>query len=905
MKKITDSNAEHKWHSLSSEDVLQKLDAKVSGLDNAQVQERLSNFGPNILAPKKKESLFFIFIHQFANPLVYILLAAAIVKFTFKGILDGSVIVGVLLFMALIGFIQEAKARKAMEALQRMVSLKSKVKRDNKLIEIEPKDIVPGDIISLESGDRVPADARLIEAVNFKTNEAAFTGESMPAEKNSGNTAAHDAAITERINMVYMGTNVTSGRADAVVVSTGMETEIGKIAGAMQDIESEKTPLQKSIQTLSHYLIVIVLIACVLLALAGLWRQISLVDIFMLAVSAAVAAIPEGLPAVVTVVLAIGMQIMARNNAIIRKLVAVETLGSTTVICSDKTGTLTLNQMTVGRLFCDDKVIDVTGSGYEPKGEFLEDNKSIHLPLKDSFQKLLIAGTLCNDASLTKKGDYYDIIGDPTEGALVAAAAKAEIYKDEIEKKFPRIDEITFESEKQYMASMHRHDDKNIVWVKGSAEKIISMCGKILKKEQVSELTEDEKNKILETNEDLAKNAMRVIAAAFTECPPDTKKIDEESLPGSLIFIGLFGMIDPPRNEAIKAVAQCQAAGIKVVMVTGDNKITAKAIADQLGLSGGNAISGPELSRLSTEDLHSRIEDISVFARIEPLHKLRIIEAFKSRGEIVAMTGDGVNDAPALEAANIGIAMGVTGTDVAKEACDMVLADDNFATIVVAVEEGRAIFNRLRNVILFQLSTCFGELLVLISCVFFIGISPLLPLQILWINLVTGAMLSIPLGLEPKMGTELKQPPREPKVGLLYTGMMMRVAFFAGFYAVLSTIIFALLFRRIPFEEASTIIFCSVVLFEWVLAFNSRSDEVTIFKIGVFKNRWMIGAVIIALLLQLSVIYIPFFQMPFSTIPLKPHQWAIALIPGLIIFFTETLRKIFFPKLFVKGKYNK
>lgn len=896
--------SEKKWHSFTLDDVLQKLDAKTAGLTHQQAQQRLSQFGPNILAPKKKESLLLIFIHQFASPLVYILLAAAIVKFTFKGLLDGSVILSVLLFMAIIGFIQEAKARKAMDALQKMVSLKSKVKRDNKLVEIEPADIVPGDIIALESGDRVPADARLVEAQNLKTNEAAFTGESMPSEKYTG-SVSHDASITDRTNMVYMGTNVTSGRAAAVVISTGMSTEIGKIAGAMRDIESEKTPLQKSIQSLSRYLIVIVLVACVLLAVVGLWRQIPLVDVFMLAVSAAVAAIPEGLPAVVTIVLAIGMQIMARNNAIIRKLVAVETLGSTTVICSDKTGTLTLNQMTVGRLFCDNRIVEVTGSGYDPQGEFRENNNNLSLPLDDAFQKLLTAAALCNNASLVKKENNYEIIGDPTEGALVTVAEKAGIQKKDAEKNSPRIDEITFESEKQYMAVLNRADNKNILWLKGSPERVISMCGKIYTARKISGFTDEQKNEISKVNEDFARNAMRVIAAAFNEYPSDTKKINEDSLPGNLIFIGLFGMIDPPRDEAVKAVSQCQDAGMKVVMVTGDNRITAKAIADQLGLSTGKALSGSELSQLSTEDLHSQIEDISVFARIEPLHKLRIIEAFKSRGEIVAMTGDGVNDAPALESANIGIAMGITGTDVAKEACDMVLADDNFATIVVAVEQGRAIFNRLRNVLLFLLSTCFGELFILLLCVFFLGLSPLTPLQILWINLVTGAMMSIPLGLEPETGDELKQPPRDPKIGLLYFGMISRITYFASFYAILSTIIFVLLLQTIPVKQASTIIFCSVVVFEWALAFTARSDEITIFKLGVFKNRWMVGALLIAILLQLSVIYVPAFQRPFTTTALTLPQWLVALIPGFIIFIAETARKIYRPKLFNRGKYDK
>ncbi len=888
---------------MSADEVLRELASALSGLDNKEAENRLSRYGPNLLTGRKKTPVIFILLHQFANPLVYILLAAAVVKFTFKGALDGSVILGVLLFMALIGFVQEMRARKAMEALLHLASPKARVKRGNNPGEIPANQVVPGDIISLEAGNRVPADARLIEAVNLKANESAFTGESMPAEKIL-DAVGEGTPIAERKSMVYMGTSITYGRATAVVVATGMATEIGKIAGAMQDIKAEKTPLQKSIKILGHYLIGIVLVACALLVVIGVFRGIPKIDIFMLAVSAAVAAIPEGLPAVVTVVLAIGMQLMARRNAIIRKLVAVETLGSATVICSDKTGTLTLNQMTVGRIFCEDRWIELTGTGYHIKGQFKENDNPLALPLGGPLEQLLMAGVLCNDATIKNQQECCDILGDPTEGALVVAAAKAGLQKQELEKKYPRIAEIPFQSENQYMATLHRQDNSRIAYVKGSPEKILSLCSQVLKKTGPAAMADNEKQSVLQANEAMAKDAMRVIALAYAEYPDGTDTINEESLSGRLVLSGLAGMIDPPREEAIKAVASCKDAGIKVVMVTGDNKITAESTARQLGLAEGKAISGAELAKISDEDLHAQIEDFSVFARIEPLHKLRIIDAFKSRGQVVAMTGDGVNDAPALESANIGIAMGITGTDVAKEAADMVLADDNFASIITAVEEGRAIFNRLRNVIFFLLSTCFAELLILLVCVLFIGKAPLLPLQILWINLVTGALMAIPLGLEPKTGTELTQPPRHPKVGLLFPGMLLRISFFAGLFAALAALIFNWLNERLPFEEASTIIFCSVVVFEWFIAFNSRSDEITIFKLGALRNRWLIGAVGIALLLQISVIYVPFMRVPFSTVPLKLSEWSIALLPGLIVFLIETIRKTISPTIFSLGKFR-
>ncbi len=898
-----DKQEQKNWHAISGEDALRELQSKISGLDENEAAKRLSERGQNVLTGRKKTPAFFILLHQFASPLVYILLVAAAVKFSIKGILDGSVILGVLLFMALVGFVQEMRAMKAMEALLRMTSPKAKVRRNGQLREVAAKEIVPGDILILEAGSSVPADARLIEAVNLQTNESAFTGESMPAGKSAANVS-ENATIADRKSVVYMGTNVTYGRAVAVVVNTGMSTEIGKIAGAMKDIKAEKTPLQKSIDTLGRYIIGIVLTSCALIVAIGFFRQIPAIDLFMMAVSAAVAAIPEGLPAVVTAVLAIGMQLMAKRNAIIRKLVAVETLGSATVICSDKTGTLTLNQMTVRGIFSEGRLAEVTGTGYEPKGEFKENEKTLKIETNGFLHHLLMAGALCSDAAIKNDKDGYQILGDPTEGALVVAAAKAGFDKEETEKKYPRIAEIPFQSEQQYMATLHRQDQSRIVYVKGSPEKVLSLCGHVLKDSRAVALTEDEKNAVFAANEKMAKEAMRVIALAYAEHPGEGDALEESHFSGRLVLAGLAGMIDPPRDEAIKAVASCKDAGIKVVMVTGDNKITAESIARQLGINEGKAIGGTDLAKLSDDDLRAQIEDFSVFARIEPLHKLRIIDAFKSSGHIVAMTGDGVNDAPALESANIGIAMGITGTDVAKEAADMVLADDNFASIITAVEEGRAIFNRLRSVLLFLLSTGFGELLILLSCVLFVGKAPLFPLQILWINLVTGTLMAVPLGVEPKVGNELKQPPRHPKVGLLFPGLLWRVAFFSVFFTICSTLIFSWLVPRVEIEKASTIIFCGVVVFEWLIAFNCRSDQMSIFKLGFFRNRWLLGAVGAAVLLQLLVVYAPFMQSPFSTVPLNGSDWAIVLISGMALFWVETFRIRFFPKLFNMGKFQ-
>jgi len=893
------------WHLLRTDEALPALNSKRSGLTETDAKARLSQYGPNELKGKKKTPPILVFLRQFLSPLIYVLLVAVIISVIVEHFIDAGVIMGVLLLNAAIGFIQETRAEKAMEALIQMAAPRATVRRDGRVRLIPAKQIVPGDILLLETGDRVPADARLIEVSNLKVNEAMLTGESMPVDKHT--EALHEEVpMAERKNMVHMGTTVNYGRATAMAVRTGMATDIGRIATAIQEIKPEKTPLQKNISKLSRYIVALFLAICALLVIVGVLKGLAWLDVFLLAVAAAVSAIPEGLPAVLTVVLAVGMRIMARRNAIIRKLVAVETLGSATVICSDKTGTLTLNEMTVQRLYVDGQWIEVTGEGYVPRGEFRRDGQIVNPENERPLTLLLRIGTLCNDALLTRREDdeCCDIFGDPTEGALLVAATKAGMNKEKLEKTFPRLDEIPFQSEKQYMATLHPRDGGRIAYVKGAVERLLSLSKYIMKGDRAVPLAEADVQAIMEATDSLAKQALRVIATAYVEFPSELEDLKDEDIRGNLVFVGLVGMADPPREETKEAVRLCQQAGIKVMMITGDHKLTAESIAHQLGLPTGKAVTGVELQQMSDGELSRQIEDISVFARIEPLHKLRIVNALKSHGHVVAMTGDGVNDAPALKAADIGIAMGITGTDVAKEGSDMILADDNFTSVVAAVEEGRIIFNRLRNVIFFLLGTNLGELLALALTIFFVGKAPLLAVQIIWVNLVTDTAVDIPLGLEPKVGDELRQPPRHPKVGLIFPGLLLRMAFVATLMGVGIFLIFNWAQSRMSLEEARTVAFCSMVAFEWFRAFNARSDEYTIFRLGILRNRWLFMSISIAIMLQLAVVYVPFLQAAFSTVPLGIDKWGIALIAGGSLFVIEEIRKVLFPRLFSFGKWR-
>ena len=886
------------------EAVYSALGTSRDGLTEAEAQARLARQGPNQIVGRKRATAFGLFFRQFLNPLVYLLAGAATLKAVVKGPVDALTIVGVLLFMAIVGFIQEFRAGKAMDALLQLAAPRAKVRRGGQLRVVAAKELVTGDVVVLEAGDQTPADARLIEAVDLKVNESSLTGESLPSGKQV-EAIEHEAPLGERRNMIYSGTAIVLGRGQAVVTATGMRTQIGRIAAAVRGITQGKTSLQKSIDQLCHWLIWIVLGVCGLLIVLGLWNRLSPVDVLMLAVAAAVAGIPEGLPAVVTVVLATGMQQMARHSAIVRKLIAVETLGSTTVICSDKTGTLTLNQMTVQAIFADGRTIEVSGQGYRPEGSFSHDGKTVSVEAGSTLESCLRIGLLCNDAGWRAEGEGYAIVGDPTEGALIVAAAKAGMDKAGQEARYPRRQEIPFQSQRQYMATLHGSIEGGMVCVKGSLERLMPMAGRQMRQGRCTELSESGRAEWTAAAESMGGKAMRVLAMAMAEPPKEGVALNEEWLQGRLCLVGLCGMIDPPRQEARQAIATCHRGGIRVVMATGDNIHTGRAIASELGIRGGVSVSGSQLAEMSDEQLRRTVEDTGVFARIEPLHKLRIVRAFQSRGHVVAMTGDGVNDAPALEAADIGVAMGITGTDVAKESADMVLADDNFATIVTAVEEGRAIFQRLRNVVFFLMTTCFGELLSLTLAMAFVGEASLVPLQILWINLVTGALVAIPLGLEPQSGDELDWPPRDPKVGLLYPGMLLRIGALSSMLGIGALLVFVWTLRNYEIHEARTMTFCSIVAFEWFLALNARSDRRTVFQLGLFGNPWLWVALGAGFVLQGMVIYTPFLHRFFDTVSLQPFEWGIVILPGLLIFAIETLRKRIAPGLFSTGQWTR
>ncbi|MDY7018528.1 MAG: HAD-IC family P-type ATPase [Chloroflexota bacterium] len=893
-----------KWHNLTIEETLQALHTARSGVSEVVAKERLTQYGLNVLKAKKRVSPLLVFLRQLLSPLIYVLLAAAIVSAVVGHYLDAYVITGILILNAIIGFTQETRAEKAMEALVRLAAPKAKVRREGKVRLIPANEVVPGDVVIVETGDRVPVDARVVEAAELKVNESILTGESMPAEKHTA-VLHGEIAVADRKNMVHMGTTITSGKAVTVAVATGMSTEMGKIASAMEDVKPEQTPLQKSIAKLSRFVIILFLGLCALLVVIGVLQGLGLMDISLVAIAAAVSAVPEGLPAVVTVVLALGMNGMAKRNAIIRRLVAVETLGSATVICSDKTGTLTLNEMTVKRIYVDGQTVEVSGEGYQPQGEFRCNDQPIEPQSDQKLGLLLKIGTLCNDALLTTENEECcNILGDPTEGAIIVAAAKAGMDKEKLEISFPRLGEMPFQSEKQYMATLHPKDGGKVVYVKGSVERLLSLSRYIVKGGRAVPIQKADVQAIEEVVSSMASEGMRVLSFAYTDMPLDFGELTDKVLGAQLVWVGIAGMTDPPRREAIEAIALCQQAGIKVAMITGDHKLTAESIARQLGLPSGRAITGAELAEMGEEKMAQQLQDISVFARVEPLQKLKIVNALRKEGAVVAMTGDGVNDAPALKSADIGIAMGVKGTDVAKEASDMVLADDNFASIVAAVEEGRSIFNRLRNVVTFLLSTNIGELLVLLLCLALVGQTPLLAVQIIWINLVTDTASAIPLGLEPKAGDELKKPPRHPKVGLLFPGLLTRIGFLAVVMAVGTFLVFRWAQETLSIEEARTIAFCTVVAFEWFKAFLVRSDEHTVFKLGIFRNRWLVLAISAAILLQLAVVYAPPLQLAFHTVPLDITQWGIILIGPVSLFVIEECRKAFFPNLFSFGKWK-
>jgi Ca2+-transporting ATPase len=680
-----------------------------------------------------------------------------------------------------------------------------------------------------------------------------------------------------------------------------MSTCLGRIATSMQEIKQEPSPLQKNVRSIGRWMLVSIFFAVFCFGLISVYRGISLVDVLILSVAAIISAIPEGLPVAFTVAFAAGMHTMAKRNAIIRKLTTVETLGSTTVICSDKTGTLTLNQMTVSQLFSIEKTLSIASERDTKAGVWT--NCALHSD-HPVFRRMLEIGVLCNDAELLPNDGMEDVIGDPTEGALLYSADKAGLDRELLNQSFPRISEIPFLSENLYMATLHKSGQTHLINVKGAPEKILSLSGSILRSDGVVSLETSERAIINSAIEQMTSKALRLIAVAYLEVGASVSEVTEGQFEGKLVFVGIFGMIDPPRKEVVEAIHLCREAGIRVIMITGDNPRTALAIADELHIPTKGVITGRELETMSETCLRAKMEGVSIFARVEPTQKLRLVQSLQSVGQVVAMTGDGVNDAPALEAANIGIAMGLSGTDVAKEASDMILSDDRFDSIVAAIEEGRAIFNRLRNVCAFLITTCFGELFGLILSVLIIGIAPLLPLQILWINLVSGSVIAIPLGFEPKHGNEMKQPPRHPLSRLIYPGMVHRIIFLATLLGFGAFFEFYYSYQSMSVEKARTIVLCSIVVFEWLIGFEMRSDEIPLRKIGFFKNMSILLAVGLTCCLHLLILYVPIFQSLFKVEPLSLREWGIAIIPGMSIFILEMLRKEFFPRLFSAGKWK-
>lgn len=876
------------WHSSELPSILDKLSTQNDGLSDDEAKKRFEECGPNEITEKKQLSLLRIFISQFFNPLIWILLAAAVLKFFLASLVDGSVIILTILFMVIIAFFQEAKAEKTMKALKNLASPKAKVKRQGKVKMIPSRECVPGDILLLEAGDRIPADARLFKVSNFQVNEASLTGESLPIQKGI-EPLNQETQLADRKNMVYTGTVVSHGKAFAVICATGMNTEFGKIAEELQKPHKQQTPLQKSVKRLGHWMLLVIAIIIVGFVGIGIYLNIDWIELFILCVAIAVAAIPEGLPATVTVVLAAGVHRLSKRKGIIRKLLAVETLGATNVVCSDKTGTLTLNHMSLVEI-----------STFSHKTSLGQDGFQMKDP--DLLMTLKI-GALCNDATYGQSGDEAKLIGDPTEVAILQALDQLELDKTSLDKDHPREEEIPFSSERQWMATLNSIESEKRLLIKGSPEKILTYCSHVLKNGQVENLTEKDQETLHRSLQEMAERGLRVLATAYKSLT--SEKLDENSAQKDLIFAGFLGMIDPPREEAKLAIEKCKQAGITVKMITGDNHMTAEAIAKQLELSSEGVVTGNQLDKMSDEALKEAVKKTHIFARIEPMHKLRIVHACQALKQLVGMTGDGVNDAPALEAADIGISMGITGTDVAKESSDIILTDDNFATIVDCVEEGRVIFNRLRHVTAFLLTTCFGEVITILLAFLTLQVSPLEPLQILWINLVTGSMIAIPIGMEPKEGDELVYPPRGYGVGIIFPGMVLRVIYLSIALSVGAFLIFYFSLSTSDLTHARSMTFCSIVLYEWFMALQMRSDERSAFQLGFFKNKMLNTSSLIALSLLILILYVPIFEKTFMTTILTWKDWLFCLLPGCSILILESIRKKFFPKLFSYGKWEK
>jgi Ca2+-transporting ATPase len=866
------------WHTLNRQQVEEQLQTSAGGLTDDVARSRLAAYGPNELQAGQKVSVLKILLAQFQNILLLILIIATVISAA-MGHGTETIVIGIIVLFAVgLGFYQEFRAERAMEALQQMAAPQATVIRGGKESHVPARDLVPGDLVLLKAGDKVPADCRLVEVVNLQAEEAALTGESVPSEKQAERLGDENLPVGDRKNIAYSGTAATYGRGRGIVVATGMSTEFGKIARMLQSVERQRTPLQDNLDRVGRTLAKIALVIVLVIVGIGLARGETFTSMLIFGIALAVAVVPEALPAVVTVSLAIGVQRMVKRNALIRRLPAVETLGSTSVICSDKTGTLTRDEMTVRRLYAAGQELSVSGAGYEPEGEFTEGNQPVELP--EHFRELLRAGVLASDAKIVRDEaeNRWRVEGDPTEGALVAVAGKANLAKAELDAEYPRIAEVPFSSETKRMTTLHEGPGGTVAYAKGAPEMLLESCSRLVTAEGDAPITDDDRNKLKEVAVRMGSDALRVIALAKKEASSLDDATDD------LVLLGLAGMIDPPRAEAKEAVKKCEDAGIKVVMITGDHPITAKAVAGELGIvKQGRVVSGKELDQLDDEQLAREVEQIEVYARVSPAHKLRVVTALQKRSHVVAMTGDGVNDAPALRKADIGIAMGITGTDVTKEAAEMTLTDDNFASIVAAVEEGRGIFGNIKKYLMYLLSANLGEI-GLMAGASLAGLPlPLSAVQILYINLATDGLPALALALDPPEDDLMSQPPRSPRTGI-FTPSVLRLITAGGIWSAIAnlTLFGGALWLNYPEDQAMTMTFVSLVLMEFFKAYGYRSDHQHVLH-RPFVNKWLNLAIGWEIVLLLLILHVPFLQRAFGVSPFGLAEWA------LIVFWSHTI----------------
>lgn len=885
------------WYQLNITDIFTKLGTSEQGLAHHEIEERIKRNGLNKLAEEEKISKLRLLLHQFASPLIYILMIAAVVTAFLGEYIDVGVILAVVILNATIGYFQEYKAEESVRALKKMIVPKARVIREGKEKELHSENLVPGDIVLLTSGVRVPADLRLFTAIELKIDEAMLTGESIPAEKVTTPIREERLIPGDQRNMAFMGTIVVSGRARGIVVETGTSTILGSIAEEVREIGIVKAPLQEKIHQFAKSIGFIVLGASVLLFVAGILVGEAAKDMFMTAVAAAVATIPEGLPIVVTIAMAIGVARMAKQNAVIRKLHAVETLGSTTVIGSDKTGTLTKNEMTVKVLYDGDRTYKFTGSGYEPNGEILHEEIPVNVNEMTHLQHVLRIGLLCNESDVYEENGEYNIDGDPTEGALIVAAMKAGLMPEQEKQRYQQKAVIPFESERGYMATLHAYGGRKFIYVKGAPEKVLEMCVSDARGERL-----DRKGPLHVAN-NFAKEGLRVLAFAWKEASDELeeltcREVERCESMSDLIFAGFEGMIDPPRPEAIEAIENCKKAGIRVVMITGDHAITAKAIARKLGIADieYEVLTGKDLEDFSDSDLFEKVKTVSVFARVSPQHKLRITQQLKKHGHIVAVTGDGVNDAPALKEAHIGIAMGRSGTDVAKEASDMVLTDDNFASIFNAVKEGRIVFDNIRKVTFFLIPTGIAAILSILATVF-MGIPiPYVPAQLLWINLVTNGLQDVALAFEPGEKVVINRLPRNPEEGIISRLLIERTIIVGIIISAGVVYNFTMALNAgDSLERARTVAVTTMVFFQFFQAWNSRAEIQSVFKMNPLGNIFLFYSMIAAFFCQLAVIYVPALQWVFRTEPLSGAEWmrilSVAVTVVIIVEMDKLIRR--------------